>query len=316
MATNQVQEVVLRRWTDFQNIPSVSSLREKYRALSPLLQKIALVLGLLINLLILLGLLYVFFGTVVVIGFIASILAGLATGLGALPALFFKEVSNRTYNTMLGGAAGVMLAATAFSLIVPGIEHGNQLWPGKGFIAVAIGMIIGAVFLDLADRRLPRIHFLLGAEDSSQSLRKVWLFIFAITIHNFPEGMAVGVSFGTGDIKNGIVLAMAIGLQNIPEGLAVALPLVALGYDRRKAVLIGTLTGLVEPIGGLLGVAAVTLFHPLLPIGMGFAAGAMLFVISEEIIPETQSNGKARYATFAVLFGFIIMMGLDSVIAR
>ena len=124
--------------------------------------------------------------------------------------------------------------------------------------------------------------------------------------------MSVGVSFGSGDFKAGTILAIAIALQNIPEGLAVALPLVDLGYNKWKAVGIATLTGLVEPIGGLLGVTAVTLFSPLLPIAMGFAAGAMLFVISEEIIPETHSKGRSRYATFSLMIGFIIMMALDN----
>jgi len=140
------------------------------------------------------------------------------------------------------------------------------------------------------------------------------LFIAAITLHNFPEGMAVGVSFGGGDWHNGLVIAIAIGLQNIVEGLAVALPLVGLGYQRGQAVFIATMTGLVEPVGGLLGVAAVSVFFPLLPIGMAFAAGAMLFVIADDIIPETQSRGKARSATFAFVFGFVVMMVLDNLL--
>ncbi len=255
---------------------------------------------------------YFYVSRIVAIGFLASLLAGLATGLGALPALFFKHVSLRTLNMMLGGAAGVMLAATSFALIVPGIQYGNQVWPGNGVFVVAAGMLVGALFLELADRWVPHEHFFKYHADVGASLRKVWLFILAITLHNFPEGLAVGVSFGSGDKHNGIVLATAIGLQNIPEGLAVALPLVGLGYDRRRAVLIGTLTGLVEPLGGLLGVAAVSVFYPLLPTGMAFAAGAMLFVIADDIIPETQSKGKARPATFALIAGFIVMMVLDN----
>ena len=139
-------------------------------------------------------------------------------------------------------------------------------------------------------------------------------FIIAITIHNFPEGMSVGVSFGSGDYKNGTILAIAIALQNIPEGLAVALPLIGLGYHKWKAVGIALLTGLVEPVGGLLGVTAVTVFSPLLPAAMGFAAGAMLFVISEEIIPETHAKGRSRHATFSLMIGFIIMMALDNML--
>ncbi len=261
-----------------------------------------------------LAFLYFFINPIVAYGSLASILAGLATGLGALPALFFKEVKQRTLYIMLGGAAGVMLAATAFSLVVPGIQYGNQIWPGKGVLVVAFGMMIGALFLELADRYLPHDHFNGQSSELVSSLRKIWLFIAAITLHNFPEGMAVGVSFGSGDWHNGLAIAFAIGLQNMPEGLAVALPLVGLGYSRKQALLIATLTGLVEPIGGFLGVAAVTVFYPLLPIGMAFAAGAMLFVITDDIIPETQSKGKARSATFAVMVGFVIMMMLDNML--
>jgi len=260
------------------------------------------------------GSLYLFIGKVAMIGFFVCILSGLATGVGALPAIFFKEISNDIFSGLLGAAAGVMLAATAFSLLLPGIEFGNEIWPDKGLWVVAIGMLVGALFLHLADKKLPHLHF--GSDLTSQvdSLQKISLFIVAITIHNFPEGMSVGVSFGTGDMHNGLVLAIAVALQNIPEGLAVALPLVALGYNKWKSVGIATLTGLVEPIGGLLGITMVSVFSSVLPFAMGFAAGAMLFVITEEIIPETHSNGRSRYATFALMFGFILMMALDTLL--
>jgi ZIP family zinc transporter len=260
------------------------------------------------------GGLYLMFGKIVVIGFFASILAGLATGVGALPALFFKDISTNLFNSLLGAAAGVMLAATAFSLLVPGIEFGNAIWPAKGIYVVSLGMLVGAAFLHYADKQLPHVHFDSISDTQLDSLKKVWLFIIAITIHNFPEGMSVGVSFGSGEMKNGVVLSIAIALQNIPEGLAVALPLVGLGYNKWRAVGIATLTGLVEPVGGLLGITMVTAFQSILPIAMGFAAGAMLFVISEEIIPETHSNGRSRYATFALMVGFIIMMVLDNML--
>lgn len=260
------------------------------------------------------GALYSLFGEIAVIGFLASILAGLATGLGALPAAFFKNISEDLFNSLLGAAAGVMLAATAFSLLVPGMDYGNQLWPGKGIWVVSIGMLLGAVFLHYADKRLPHIKFDSATELQLESIKKIWLFIAAITIHNFPEGLSVGVSFGAGDLKNGIVLATAIALQNIPEGLAVALPLIGLGYNKWKAVGIATLTGLVEPVGGILGITMVTAFEQLLPVAMGFAAGAMLFVISEEIIPETHTNGRSRIATFSLMLGFIIMMILDNLL--
>jgi ZIP family zinc transporter len=252
--------------------------------------------------------------SLVATGLIASLLAGLATGVGALPALFFKNVPDRLMSTLLGGAAGVMLAATSFSLIVPGIEHGNLLWPGYGVYVVAISLFGGAICLDIVDRLLPHEHFILGHEGPSSKMKRIWLFIIAITIHNFPEGMAVGVGFGSGDIANGTSLAIGIGLQNMPEGLAVALPLLGLGYSRLKAIGIATLTGLVEPVGGLLGVAAVSIFHPVLPIGLAFAAGAMLFVISDEIIPETHAKGRSRLATFGIIVGFIIMMTLDNLL--
>jgi len=288
---------------------------QKIKAM-PATQRWATIAGLFLGSQILVfGFLYIIFGKIVVIGFLASILAGLATGVGALPALFFTQISDKLFNSLLGAAAGVMLAATAFSLLVPGIDAGNQLWPDKGFLIVAAGLLFGAVFLHLADQRLPHLHFDSVSKANQDSLQKIWLFIIAITIHNFPEGMSVGVSFGSGDMKNGIVLAIAIGLQNIPEGLAVALPLVGLGYNKWKAVGIATLTGLVEPVGGLLGVSMVTVFTPILPIAMGFAAGAMLFVISEEIIPETHSKGRSRFATFSLIIGFVVMMSLDNLLS-
>lgn len=281
----------------------------------PPLQRWLTVAGLfLLSQIVVFGLLYIIFGKIVVVGFLASVLAGLATGAGALPALFFTKISKNLFNSMLGAAAGVMLAATAFSLLVPGMAYGNLIWPGNGIYIVSLGMLVGALFLHFADRQLPHVHFDSVSDVHLNSLKKVWLFIIAITIHNFPEGMSVGVSFGSGEMKNGIVLAIAIALQNIPEGLAVALPLVGLGYNKWRAVGIATLTGLVEPIGGLLGVTMVTVFEPILPIAMGFAAGAMLFVISEEIIPETHANGRSRHATFALMIGFIIMMALDNML--
>lgn len=252
--------------------------------------------------------------SIVVMGILASGLAGLASGIGALPALFFRNVPDKVLNTMLGGAAGVMLAATSFSLIVPGIENGNALWPGYGVYVVLVGMLVGAVVLDRVDKWLPHEHFFIGHEGPDSKLKKIWLFIIAITIHNFPEGLAVGVGFGGGDIGAGTSLAIGIGLQNLPEGLAVAMPLLALGYSRWSAIGIATLTGLVEPVGGVLGVGAVTLFSPVLPFGLAFAAGAMLFVISDEIIPETHSKGKSRLATFGVMIGFVIMMAMDNLL--
>ena len=311
---NPIEKRFIDIWQRQQARPTYIKCQAWLSHYPPTIQKLLIGGGILLALLLQIGLIGILFGKIAAIGLVASLLAGLATGVGALPALFFKEISDRLFNTMLGAAAGVMLAATAFSLIIPGAEYGDTLWPGKGLLVVAVGMIIGAFFLDQADRKLPHITFHSAATSTPDSIRKVWLFIIAITVHNFPEGLAVGVSFGVGDMGNGIALAIAIGLQNMPEGLAVAMPLVALGYDKRKAVMIATMTGLVEPVGGLLGVTAVSLFNPILPVAMGFAAGAMLFVITEEIIPETQSKGKARYATFAVMVGFIVMMLMEGML--
>jgi ZIP family zinc transporter len=303
--------------SSIQNLPVIRALLatpvyQRFSTLPPLGQKLVLVGSLTFLVSVILTLVYFFVDRIIAIGSLSSILAGLATGVGALPVLFYKQITHKTLNTMLGAAAGVMLAATAFSLIVPGIQVGNQLWPGYGVYVVAVGIMVGAGFLVLADQWLPYEKYLQPGE-SFDSLRKVWLFIAAVSLHNLPEGGAVGVSFGAGDWHNGVALATAVALQNIPEGLAVAMPLVALGYRREQAVLIATLTGLIEPIGGVLGVIMASAFLPLMPIGMAFAAGAMLFVISDDIIPETQSRGKARYATFAMMGGFILMMILDNV---
>jgi ZIP family zinc transporter len=241
-------------------------------------------------------------------GLTASLLAGLATGAGALPVLFTKRISDRLLDIMLGFSAGVMLAATSFSLIVPAIDL-------SGPLVAVFGIILGALVLHLIDRFVPHFHPALGAEGPPSKLSRVWLFVLAITIHNFPEGMAVGVSFGGGDVAAGLVIATAIGLQNMPEGLAVALPLVREGYSRRKSLLYGTLTGLVEPLGGLLGVALVSVFQPVLPWGLAFAAGAMLFVVSDEMIPESHRKGFEREATFGLIAGFVVMMLLDCLFA-
>ncbi len=244
------------------------------------------------------------------VGLIASLIAGLCTGLGALPVFFTKEVSHKKLDTMLGFAAGVMLAATCFSLIVPAIEYaGGGI---NGAMVAVIGVMLGGIFLDLMDQYSPH-NYLLKLPDTKESiqLKKVWLFVIAITLHNFPEGLAVGVGFGNGDIGNGLVIAIAIGLQNIPEGLAVALALIREKYTVGKAFLIALLTGLVEPIGGLMGIGLVHWMEPILPYALAFAGGAMLYVICDEIIPETQKNGYERLATYGLMIGFVVMMFLD-----
>jgi ZIP family zinc transporter len=314
MVLTQVQQLATTSRTRILAQGREHAIYQHYVTLPPNAQRQARIAAVILLAVAALAGLYAMLGARIFVGFMASLLAGLATGLGALPALYFKEVSERLLRIMLAGAAGVMLAATAFSLVAPGIQYGNQIWPGKGIWVIGAGMLVGAVFLDLADRYLPRAHFMPRNAVSSGAWDRIWLFIIAITLHNFPEGLAVGVSYGSDDWHNATILALAIGLQNTPEGLAVALPLVGLGYDRKKAVLAATLTGLVEPVGGLLGISAVTLFYPLLPIGMAFAAGAMLFVISEDILPEVHSQGRLRVATFSVMFGFVIMMMLDNML--
>ncbi len=241
----------------------------------------------------------------ILLGFLASLAAGSATGLGAVPALFTTQVSRRALNAMLGFAAGVMLAATCFSLLIPAIARGG-VW-----IAIA-GTLLGAVFLAALDRILPHEHFAAGPEGPSSSLRRTWLFVIAITLHNFPEGLAVGVGFGSGDVSAALALAIGIGLQNMPEGLAVALPLVREKYTRGRSFLVAFASGLAEPIGGTLGAAAVTLAGFLLPWGLALAAGAMLYVISDEIIPETHREEGGRIATYGLMLGFVVMMALDN----
>ncbi|WP_352420821.1 ZIP family metal transporter [Proteiniborus sp.] len=247
---------------------------------------------------------------VILVGIITSILAGFSTGIGALPIFFTKKVSNKTLDMMLGFAAGVMLAATSFSLVIPAVEAGGGGFRGAGI--TLIGILLGGIFLDFTDKHSPHVHLLDKREEGNKSsLAKMWLFIIAITIHNFPEGLAVGVGFGDGNVSNGLSIAIGISLQNLPEGLAVALALVREKYSTKKAFLIAMLTGLVEPIGAFIGLLLVNIAKPLLPLILAFAAGAMLFVISDEIIPETHKNGYEREATYGVLIGFVIMMFLD-----
>jgi ZIP family zinc transporter len=252
--------------------------------------------------------------SLVYLGFIASLAAGVATGVGALPVLFVRNISQRFQGAMLGFGAGVMLAATSFSLIVPGIEAAHTTY-GSEFgaaLVIGIGMFTGGFFLWLSDKYSPHEHFISGPEGADpKNLKRVWLFIIAITLHNFPEGLAVGVGFGSGDIANGVALAIGIGLQNMPEGLVVAVALLSERYSVARAIGIALLTGLVEPIGGLIGAGVVSIAEPLLPWGLGFAAGAMLFVISDEIIPESHRKGFEKEATIGVMIGFVVMMFLD-----
>jgi ZIP family zinc transporter len=249
------------------------------------------------------------------LGLSASLLAGFGTVVGSIWILVMPKPSARMQDAMLSAAAGVMLAATFFSLLQPGIEFAELLVERKA-IAVAIviaGLLLGAVTLFFTHRYVPHEHFIMGKEGpDSIKLRRIWLFVIAITLHNFPEGMAVGVGFAGTDMDTAVSLAIGIGLQNIPEGLAVAASLTSIGYAKTQAFWVASLTGLVEPIGGGFGSAAVWLAAPLMPLALGFAAGAMLFIISDEIIPETHRGGYEDTATFSLLGGFAVMMFLDT----
>jgi ZIP family zinc transporter len=241
----------------------------------------------------------------ILMGIVGTVVTGFATGVGALPILFTRQVPERLLDALLGFAAGVMLAATVFSLIVPAIELGG-IGPTVG------GVLIGALFLAFLDHTLPHTHFIKGAEGPASPLRRVWLLIIAITLHNFPEGLAVGVGFGSGRISEALALMAAMGLQNMPEGLAVALPLLRERWSRGRALLYAFGSGIAEPIAGLMGVLAVSWMYALLPWGLAFAAGAMLYVVSDEIIPETHSRGFEMEGTWGVIVGFLVMMVLDN----
>ena len=247
-------------------------------------------------------------------GTLASLAAGSLTAFGAVPILFGKQVSVRTQDTLLGFAAGVMLAASFFSLIFPAIRTAEVLY-GGAFVPAAIavgGLVLGVAVIVIANEWIPHRHFVQGRQGPvATATDKVWLFVAAITIHNFPEGIAVGVGFAGDDTASAMALAVGIGLQNAPEGLAVAVALVAEGYAKRPAFLVAAATAVIEPIGGFLGVSAVSFFQPLLPWALTFAAGAMIYVISHEIIPETHTRGYQKEATAGLTLGLALMMFLD-----
>ena len=245
--------------------------------------------------------------TIIAIGLVFP---GLMTALGAAPVFFTKNVSQKLLDVMLGFAAGIMLSATCFSLVMPSIEYGGGDF--KAVMITSAGIVLGAFIIDMIDKFSPHEHLIdKRREGVSSSLSQIWLFIIAITIHNFPEGMATGVGFGTENIGDGLALALGIGIQNMPEGLAVALSLMREKYSVRYAFIVAALTGLVEPVGAVLGFGLVNIFKPVLPVVLASAAGAMLFVICDEIIPETHSKGYEREATYGIIFGFVIMMVLD-----
>lgn len=251
--------------------------------------------------------------------FLLAIIGGtagfLTTTLGALPALVLRSIPQKLEDSMLGMAAGMMLAASAFSLILPGLEAGERILgnAGGGAAVVVLGMALGVLLMLGLDQFIPHEHPETGPCGAGhERCSRVWLFVLAIALHNLPEGMAIGVSFAETDMNVGVPLTTAIALQDIPEGLAVALALRGAGLSNVRAVLVAAATGLLEPLGALLGVGLSSGMAIAYPVGLGLAAGAMLFVVSHEVIPETHRNGHQTAATIGLMVGFAVMMTLDT----
>ncbi len=240
---------------------------------------------------------------------VATIGTYLLTAIGTLPVLFFRSAPRRLMDAMMGFAGGVMVAAACWSLLVPAIAS-------AGVFPAALGLLVGGALLYLGDRLLPHLHPEFPDETIPEGPKVAWrrsaLLITAMTLHNFPEGMAVGVSFGGGDTGAAIALAIGIGLQNVPEGLAIALPLRRGGMTRGRAFFWGQLSAAIEPVAGVIGAALVLVSSAFLPYGMAAAAGAMLYVVVEELIPETVRSGAIDVATLGFIVGFTVMMSLDN----
>ncbi len=241
--------------------------------------------------------------------FVATMGTYLLTAVGTLPVFFFRTAPRRLMDAMMGCAAGVMTAAACWSLLVPAIAMG-------GLPPAVIGLLAGAGFIFVADQLLPHLHSEFPDEATAEGPRVAWrkstLLMLAITLHNFPEGLAVGVSFGSGDVGAATALAIGIALQNVPEGLAIALPLRRAGMSPAMAFFWGQLSAAVEPVAGVLGAALAVVSSGILPYGMAFAAGAMLYVVVEELIPETVRSGTTDVATLGFIVGFAVMMALDN----
>lgn len=253
------------------------------------------------------------------VGLDLALLGGMAgfltTTLGALPALVLRSVPQRVEDSLLGFAAGMMLAASAFSLLLPGLDAGAELLDSKplGAAVVVSGMALGVLLMLGLDQFTPHEHDKTGpCGPGHAQCSRMWLFIFAIALHNLPEGMAIGVSFSNADMSVGLPLTTAIALQDIPEGLAVALALRGAGVSAWQAVMVASLSGALEPIGAFLGVGLSSGLALAYPVGLGLAAGAMLFVVSHEVIPETHRNGHQTTATIGLMVGFALMMVLDT----
>lgn len=249
----------------------------------------------------------------ILVGFLGSLVAGAGTGLGALPIFVRSRWSDEAQRMMLAVAGGMMLGATFFSLLQPALDlvHESGGSRASAAMTVSLGTLLGAFVLWAAHAAVPHAHFSKGQEgETSLHLGRNTLFVLAIALHNFPEGLSVGIAYGDGASNVGHTVALSILAQNLPEGLAVAAALIADGTSRGRAFFIALATGLIEPIGGLVGAIAVTVSAALLPWGLSFAAGAMLFVVSGEVIPETHAQGRERSATFAIMIGFVAMMAL------
>ncbi|GAB4520682.1 MAG: ZIP family metal transporter [Anaerolineae bacterium] len=254
----------------------------------------------------------------VVQALLATLFTWGVTALGAATVFFMKEFRQKTLDWLLGFAAGVMIAASFWSLLAPAIELAEEQGV-PGWLPAVVGFLTGGAFLRLIDAVLPHLH--IGREEA-EGLGSTWersvLLVAAITLHNIPEGLAVGVAFGAAgmgleasSLASAVALAVGIGLQNFPEGIAVAMPLRREGMSRGKSFLYGQFSGMVEPFAGILGAVAVLAARPLLPYALSFAAGAMIFVVAEEVIPEAQQEGNHDLATFGVMIGFAVMMFLD-----
>ncbi|GKS88261.1 ZIP family metal transporter [Acidovorax sp. SUPP2539] len=246
---------------------------------------------------------------------LGGLMAAAATALGTLPVLLSQKFSQRTHDTMLGFGAGVMLAASAFSLVIPALaaakSQGAGPWGAGGIVGA--GILGGALLLLLIDRAVPHEHFVKGLEGpQARAIKRAWLFVLAITLHNLPEGLAIGVAFAGPDGVGAKALAAGISIQDVPEGMVVALALRGVGYGRWMSAGLGVVSGLIEPVAAVMGVALIGLSASLLPWGLAAAAGAMLYVISHEIIPESHRKGHEAFATGGLMLGFVVMMLLDT----
>lgn len=248
-------------------------------------------------------------------GLLGGMAGFVATSTGALPALALNKIPQALEDSMLGFAAGMMLAASSFSLLLPGLEAANELVSHElfGGMVVVLGMGLGVLLMLGLDEFIPHAHSTAGPRGAGhERCDRAWLFVFAIALHNFPEGMAIGVGFAQSDFSVGIPLAAAIAIQDVPEGLAVALTLKVVGFSSFRAVGIAALSGVLEPFGALLGAGLAGGYLMAYPIGLGLAAGAMIFVVSHEVIPETHRNGHQTKATVGLMVGFALMMVLDT----